>query len=378
MSNIASLDTSESKISRIKSLDALRGLIIILMALDHANHFVAQKHPPGELWGGTFPSYQDGLSFLTRLVTHLSPPGFAFLMGIGMLLFANSRIKRGWSKWAITKHFLVRGGLLIGLQLLVVNRAWELSPQGWELEVYVGVLVALGGGMILGSLLVWLKPRHLLPLVILLVLGIELLTPQPDAWGQQFHWLSRVLLIPGGDLALWVYYPILQWLEFIAFGMLFGNWLLDDSRKALGNSLKLGAAFLLGFVLIRSLDGFGNIRPRGGDTWIDVFNVVKYPPSITYGLLTMGVIMFALWALSRAKIQRVLGPLAVFGQAPLFFYILHLFLYAGMGWLLTPEGTSIPAMYPLWLLGLAILYPLCLLYGRVKHRQPANSILRFL
>jgi uncharacterized membrane protein len=299
-------------------------------------------------------------------------------MGIGMVLFARSRLKRGWGKGAIIGHFLVRGVFLIGLQLLVINRAWELSPQGWELEVYIGVLVALGGGMMLSSLLVWLKPKHLLPLVILLVAGIELLTPQPDAWGQKYHWLNQVLLIPGGDLALWVYYPVLQWLEFIALGMLFGNWLVDDSSKTLGNSLKLGVALLLGFVLLRGLDGFGNIRPRSGDSWIDVFNVVKYPPSITYGLLTMGAILIALWVLSRARSQRVQGLLAVFGQTPLFFYILHLFLYAGMGWLLTPDGTSIPAMYPLWLLGLAILYPLCLMFGKIKHRQPTNSILRFL
>ena len=70
-----------------------------------------------------------------------------------MPLFARSRQKRGWSRWAILRHFWIRGGVLIALQLLIVNRAWELSPEGWGLEIYIGVLFALGGNMILGSLL---------------------------------------------------------------------------------------------------------------------------------------------------------------------------------------------------------------------------------
>ena len=90
--------------------------------------------------------------------------------------------------------------------------------------------------------------------------------------------------------------------------------------------------------------------------------------------------LLLLWLFSRAseRVQRFLQPLAVFGRAPLFFYVLHLFLYAGIGYALAPDGTSIPVMYPFWLLGLLILFPLCLWYGRFKHRQPANSVLHFL
>jgi uncharacterized membrane protein len=171
-----------AKSGRLIPVDALRGLIMVLMALDHSNLFVAQKHPSGEYWGGPFPDYHDTLTFLTRLVTHLSAPGFFFLMGVGMLLFARSRRKEGWSEGQIIRHLALRGGVLIALQLLIVNRAWELSPGGWGLEVYIGVLFALGGAMILGSLLLRLRPTALLVLTAALVLGTELLTPAPDHW----------------------------------------------------------------------------------------------------------------------------------------------------------------------------------------------------
>jgi uncharacterized membrane protein len=371
--------SSSHKSPRLLPLDALRGLIMVLMALDHANLFIAQKHSPGEYWGGPFPVYHDALAFVTRLVTHLCAPGFFFLMGAGMLLFATSRRKQGWSKWAIARHFLLRGGLLIALQLLVVNRAWELSPGGWGPELYIGVLFALGGAMILGSSLVWLTPQVLLPLTAVLILGTELLTPDPGQWDQAFEPLVRLLLVPGGNLQLWVNYPVLPWLGLVTFGMAFGHWLVDNAGKAFKRALGFGAVFILAFAVLRTLDGFGNIRPRDGDTWIDFLNVVKYPPSITFTLLTMGVNLTILGLLARAgeKHRQFLQPLLVFGRTPLFFYLTHLFLYAGHGRWLTPGGTSIPQMVPCWLLSLLALYPLCLGYGRLKLRQPTNSILRF-
>ena len=142
---LSSLPKTMDKAARLLPLDALRGLIVALMALDHANLFVAQKHPAGEHWGGAFPAYSSALPFLTRLVTHLCAPGFSFLMGAGMLLFAQSRrpyppiggMGGGWSRWAVTRHFLIRGALLIALQFLVENQAWRLSP-GWQLDLYAG------------------------------------------------------------------------------------------------------------------------------------------------------------------------------------------------------------------------------------------------
>ena len=382
MSEQLESQTSKStsrKASRLFPVDALRGLIIAFMALDHANHFIAQKHSPGEYWGGAFPVYYDPLAFLTRLVTHPVAPGFSFLVGIGMALFAHSRRERGWSRWAIARHFLIRGLVLIALQLLVVNLAWALSPTGWGIDFYFGVLVALGSGMILGSLLLWLKPRHLLVLALALLVGAELLTPNPARWGPNFSLPVSVLFVPAGQNGWWVNYPVLQWVELVVFGLVFGHWLADDPRKAFRRAIAFGGAFLLAFVVIRFLDGFGNIRPRMGSSWIDFLNPVKYPPSIAFTTLTTGINLLVLGGMAQIRGwgQRLLGPLVVYGREPLFFYLAHILLYAGMGHLLTPNGTSIPLMYPFWLLGLLILFPLCLWYGGFKRRQPLRSAWRF-
>jgi uncharacterized membrane protein len=161
--------------------------------------------------------------------------------------------------------------------------------------------------------------------------------------------------------------------------MAFGSWLAEDPRKAYSRAWKLGLAFLATFVVVRALDGFGNIRPRLGDSWMDFLNPVKYPPSITFTLMTTGVNLLLLWLLSQAGQgwQRLFQPLVVFGRTPLFFYVLHLFLDAGLGYLLAPDGTSLPAMYPVWLLGLLLLYPLCLLYGKLRRNPDAQAVLQF-
>jgi uncharacterized membrane protein len=371
--------------ARLFAVDALRGLLMALMALDHANLFIAQQHSSGEYWGGKFPVYKDALSFLVRWVTHLCAPGFFFLLGVGMSLLARARRRQGWSDWAVVRHFVLRGLLLVAMQLLVINRAWELSPGGWGIQIYVGVLFALGSTMILGSLLWRLDWIYLLGIAVALLVGTELLVPHPNQWGPGMGVARLIWLVPGGRQLgaegpwLWVNYPILPWLEGVVFGLAFGQWLVKEPRRSYRRGLVIGAVFLAGFVAIRYLGGFGNLRPRMGDTWIDWLNVVKYPPSIAFTLLTMGFNLILLWLLAQVgkRRQKVLLPLAVFGRAPLFFYGTHVVVYLALAYLLTPHGTSIPLMLPLWLLGLVILYPLCRWYGRLKQRQPARSLLRF-
>jgi uncharacterized membrane protein len=369
--------------SRLFAVDALRGLIIILMALDHASLFIAHKHSPGEYWGTKLPFYQDSLAFLTRFITHLSAPGFFFLMGVGMLLFTSTQLERGWGRWAVIRHFLIRGGILIAIQLLVVNQAWMLSGGAWP-EIYIGVLFALGSAMILSSLLMWLRPRYLVLIGTALLIATGLLVPDPELWGTfQFthpvNYINLILVFPGGNGTLWSNYPVLPWLGLVIFGILFGHWIRKDQQQAFDSAWKIGLGLLLAFVLIRYLNGFGNIQPRIGNTWIDYLNLVKYPPSLAFTLLTLGInlILLGLFARANDKLQTFFFPLVVYGRAPLFFYVVHLFLYAALGIWFTPEGTSLPAMYPFWLLGLLLIFPVCLLFGRFKQQPQARRVLRF-
>lgn len=368
----------EERSPRLLSVDALRGLIMVLMALDHANFFVAQKHSSGEYWGGAMPVYHDGWAFITRLVTHLSAPGFFFLMGVGMFYFSRSRREGGWGNWAIIRFFLIRGSFLIILQFLVVNYAWKLG-SGLFPKHYIGVLVALGGSMILASFLLQVKPYYWLISAGILFVGMELLHPQPDQWGLANIW-GLIFMYSGGNLSLWSNYPVLPWLELVLLGMYFGYRLALDTQRTVKQAGLWGSLLLVAFLFLRYLNSFGNIRPIEGDRWIDFFNVVKYPPSITFTLLTMGanliILSFLGWL--ETKTTWISEILAVYGREPLLFYLVHLFLYLGLGILVAPNGSTLAGMVPIWISGLAIMYPLCKIYHTIKVQHSSLSLLRYL
>jgi len=165
----------------------------------------------------------------------------------------------------------------------------------------------------------------------------------------------------------------------IVFGFVFGKWLLKEPRKTYQRSLLLGLIFLAGFVVLRMINGFGSIRPIPFGTWMDFLQVVKYPPSMTFVFLTMGVNLVLLYLFSRLNQSNpsIWNPLLVFGRVPLFSYLFHLVIYALIGKFLVPEGISLLLMYPVWLLGLGILYPLAYWYGLFKSRQSEKSWVRF-
>jgi uncharacterized membrane protein len=363
---------------RLLSLDRLRGLLMILMALDHVVFFVTRLHTVGEFWGGPYPAYDAALPFLVRWVTHLAASGFLFLLGVGQGLGARARRRQGWGWGRITWQFLLRGLLLIAVQLVLVNRAWELSPSGWVVKWYFGVLFALGGGLILTAPLSGLKPWLQSLLALAALLACAWLGPRPADWQ---HWLpvwKRFALVPGGSQALWVSFPVLSWLAPLAFGLAFAGWLQADVGRAMRKAWILGLVFLAAFAGLRLADGFFNIRPANYRDWIDYLNVVKYPPSITFLLLTLGIDLLLLSLFHALRRVRFAAILPVFGRAALFFYVAHLFLYMGMGHLVGKRGVSIDQMFLLWILGLVILYLPCLWYGKLRQRQPSGSILRLL
>lgn len=376
-----------SKTQRLLSLDALRGLVMVLMAVDHANYFVARMHPNGEFWGIPLPQYDSVLAFLTRFVTQPCAPGFFFLMGIGMVLFAKSRRKQGWFEGRISRHFIIRGFLLVLFQFFVVNSAWLLGPStefhppggGGQVWFHFGVLYALGMTMILGAFLIRLKPALIFGISVATILLTQWLIPDPSQAERLFSPLLRMILIPGQTGPMKVLYSFLPWLGCVGFGFIFGNWLVLDERRAFRKALILGIVSLVLFVVLRVAGGFGNIHPPESLGWMDLLHVTKYPPSLAFLLLTLGIVLVCLFLLSRLdKGLKFWGnPLLVFGRSALVFYILHLYLFGIIGLFFAPQGTGIPLMYIFWLCGLALLYPLCLWYGKFKSQKAQESLWRF-
>jgi uncharacterized membrane protein len=175
-----------------------------------------------------------------------------------------------------------------------------------------------------------------------------------------------------------VSFPALSWLPPLLLGLAFAGWLEADAGRAMRRALVLGVIFLAAFAGLRFADGFFNIRSARYRTWIDYLNVVKYPPSITFLLLTMGIDLLLLrlfHALRRFRLPRILPA---YGRAALFFYVAHLFLFMGMGRLVGRRGVSVDRMFALWVLGLALLYLPCLWYGKMRQAQPSGSLLRLL
>ncbi len=366
--------------SRLLPVDALRGFVIVVMALDHANSLIAHGKLEPEMWADVFPNYRgDALAFLTRLVTHPAAPGFFFLMGAGMMLFAASRRQQGWSRGRIIRHFVVRGFLLVLLQFLVENPVWKMG-QPPDPTLFFFVLYGLGGTMFLGTLLLYLPTLLLVGLSVLLIVLTGLLLPEARTGFIQYAPLLRLWLLPGYTPGMYAMYPFMPWLGVVGLGIAYGRWLKRDQEQSYRAALWLGVAGLLLFIPIRLLNGFGNIRPRQGDDWIAFLNVVKYPPSVAFLLLTLGVDMLLLGLFARVESVAKVGlqVLAVFGRTPLFFYLTHLYLYAYLGQWLDPKGIGLQRMYPYWLLGLAILFPLCWLYGRFKDSRSPGSVWRFL
>jgi len=359
---------------------------MVLMALDHAALFIAGQHP-SEMWSRPLPEYDSVLAFLTRYGTHLCAPGFLLLMGAGMVFFAESRRSAGWLQRRIIGHFALRGAVLILLQFLVVDPAWILpslilqggeSGLGGSLVLYVGVLFALGGSMTLCALLVHLRPSAMLLAGGSAVLLSQLLVP-PGGSEALSSYLARLLWLPGLTEPVYVNYPLLPWFGVACLGMALAK--IQGRRRPFRRSLTLypGLACLALFPAVRGLGGFGTFHPVAGEGLMAFLNVTKYPPSLAFLLMSLGGNLILLYIFSRASGLRDRAGrwLKDFGRSPLFFYVVHLYLYGFIS-LVHPANTSLIGMYPYWVIGLLILLPACQRYARFKAGTSPGSIWRLL
>lgn len=369
---------------RLPAPDALRGLIMALMALDHASLLLAHVHP-FEMWNQPLPAYGSVSWFFTRWLTHLCAPGFFLLMGAGMALLAGARSEAGWDAARVRRFFLLRGAALVLISYLFeVTPMALMAPAGQPAmplsPVVLGVLVTLGVSMMLAGAMTGLAARWWFVVGAAAVLAPNAVLPWIGEEGAR-HWLALVLVSPGQSGAVTSGYPVAPWFGMCALGVGLGHLLRRDAERTLRAALPAGLALIAWFVLVRIGGGFGNLRLADGTGWMAWLTVVKYPPSLAFTSLMLGLDLVLLWALHRwggrfPALQRVL---LVYGQAPLLFYIAHFYLF-GIVSMLAFRSQPAPQwlLYPLWLAGCALLYHPCLKFRDFKRRQPESSLWRML
>ncbi|MCA8951495.1 MAG: DUF1624 domain-containing protein [Planctomycetes bacterium] len=357
---------------RLLAVDTLRGLVMVLMALDHVDHATNPNHAGADsaLIDAGALSAPD---FLLRWLTHLCAPTFVLLAGTSIALSAAS-----------ARHLLQRSAVIIALEFTLVSWYWrvgEQMPTSW-LPVFAQVLWAIGGGIALMTLLRRLPSAALLALAAALLVAAELVRSATlaDTW---FQPRATSLLFTGGiwsaggddSVALFVLYPLLAWLPALLFGFVLGRRLVDGTATPRLCAIA-GSASLALFLALRGFDGFGNmaLHRRGGGL-LEWLHCSKYPPSITFFALELGLALLLLAALLRAEglLARLgrLNPLTTLGRVPMFYYLLHLpVIGALMLWGILPahgQGSAAETPRGTLIVVLACL-PFCAGYAWYKRR----------
>jgi uncharacterized membrane protein len=380
---------------RLDSIDVLRGLVILIMALDHVREYLS-------IVKGIDTSVMTPAYFFTRWITHFCAPVFVFLAGTSAFLSLGGgrRTVRQLSGFLVT-----RGLWLVFIEFTVVSfglffNFTYANTFGWFMQV----IWVLGVSMIVLAGLVRLPMWGSVVVGVAMVAGHNLLdSVSPAAFGP-WAALWQVLHVPGtvmiGPVKVYVLYTPIPWVGVMALGYAFGALL---SRPAAGRQrllLGIGLALTAAFVIIRALNGYGEPKPwtvRGNvlETIVSFLDVTKYPPSLDFLLMTLGPAIALLAWMERWKGAAV-SLLATFGRVPFFFYIVHLYVIhavtVGAGWLqgfpvsamtelclfLPKEfGFSLPVVYLLWVGLVLLMYPICRWFASVKanHRHPLLSYL---
>jgi uncharacterized membrane protein len=382
--------------SRIQAVDALRGGVIILMALDHIRDFTssaAMSFSPTDLTRTT------AAIFFTRWVTHFCAPVFAFTAGIGAFLW----LQRGRTKRQLSGFLVTRGLWLILLELTVLRFIMFSSFQFRNSLVILLVLWMLGLCMIALAALLYLPTRILLPLSLAIIAGHNLLDSiSPSRFGR-WAWLWDILhqqaVFRFGSNNFLTAYPLIPWVAVMAAGYCFGPALLWDSGRRQRFLIRLGLAVTTAFVLLRLFNRYGDPQPWSAQhsalfTCLSFLNCTKYPPSLLFLLMTLGPALLVMAWLERVRLASA-NPLIVFGRVPFFFYVGHLavahalaivmnfFRYGSAKFLLLPPpsmggprelfpsnfGYDLWVVYVVWIAVVGALYPLCRWFAQLKQQR---------
>lgn len=379
---------------RVQGVDILRGLVMVLMAIDHTRDYVhaaAMGFPPEDLSQTTV-----GI-FMTRWVTHFCAPAFMFCAGIAAYL----RLERGGTKAELSRFLFTRGLWLVVLEFTVVRAAFFFD-LGFS-PLLLLVFWALGMSMIALAALIHLPYRMLLAASVAMIALHNLFDGVTAEQFGDLGGLWRILHVPGlltvGPPLVIVAYPLVPWVGVMAAGYCCGRVynLPPEPRQSL--LLRLGFGLTLAFVVLRTLNMYGDPRPWSvqtttGFTLLSLLNTTKYPPSLDFLLMTLGpAVVFLAWADRRRLSDR--HPLLVFGRVPFFYFVVHLplihavaiamtwFRYGYTPFLFLPPPTLgtprniFPADYGwnLWVVYavttavVVALYPACLWLSRLKARR---------
>lgn len=311
---------------RIASIDIVRGAVMVLMAIDHARVFA------GVPAGGPTPAL-----FFTRWITHFCAPAFVFLAGTSAFLYGCKVASRA----ELAKFLLIRGLWLVLLELTLIRFTWTFNFD-YAHYTLAGVIWVIGWSMVILAALVFLPSRVVAAIGLAIIIG-------HNAIGniESPSWLLRVLyagwMFEAGSVTIVVLYTLIPWVGVMAAGYGFGELfqLFPEKRRRI--CFAIGIAAIALFVILRTTGIYGDPRLWERPSFLGFLSTSKYPASLQFLLMTLGPLVLALPLLENAR-GRVARWLAVFGQVPFFYYVLHIPLIHLVAMLIslvrTPESTG--------------------------------------
>lgn len=364
--------TATRQASRIQAIDWLRGLVMILMTIDHAGARYDAHHMHGDsAFGWVVGSPLPPGEFLTRWITHLCAPVFVLLAGASLALSSEKRRHQPGQT-----AFLVKRGLFIA----ALDPLWMSLGFAAYHVIILQVLYAIGMSMVFMAGLRRLPTRFLAALGIAIAVLGELSTrvaPRGQPWKAVWSllWTSGR---PFGNVVC--PYPVLPWLSIMIAGWVLGRWILADAARPPATRARplfvTGIGSLALFGLVRGLDGYGNWGlHRDSIAPLQWLHVAKYPPSLAFMTLELGIgaVLLALFfALDDGRVRTWLRPLGLLGATAFFYYLLHVHLLDLAGYLLrlNEETYGLEKTYVGAAAVVVALYPLCARYRRYKSTHP--------
>jgi uncharacterized membrane protein len=355
--------------SRMAPLDWMRGLVMVLMAIDHSSDaFNAGRlfTDAASMWhpGTPLPAAQ----FLTRWITHLCAPTFLFLAGTSLAFTVSRQEASGDRPAATDRYIFVRGVVIAAFELWI-----SLTVMGHGRFIFQ-VLYGIGSAYVLMVPLRRLPDRAAPIVALLLIATSELMVGLAVRNGMPSSLLPKLLLTGGSYGRLLIAYPTIHWLAILLLGWSWGRRLVSapSARATARRHLaRAGVAALVLFVVLRGVDGYGNMHLfRDSLAPLQWLHVSKYPPSITYDALELGIMALILAAMFHLAAHRTPSPNSLFmvlGQTPMFFYLLHFPLLVQSARLLGVESKlGLGAAYLAAATVVAILYPVCRWYRSYK------------